>query len=323
MRGGPLCIVVVTTLASSMPAYAQAHPDEAARDELKKGYELKIAGHCEEALPHLQASVRLDPQMKAFANLADCEDSLGKLIDASKHWQQVQQLAASASNTRIEEDAGKHLSKLETRIASLVVRIAVDAPDGTQVTVDDQVVAPNTLVSPILVDPGSHVLVARAAGRDPGTVSIDLAEGQRKEVVVRPAPAAPVAAEPSLRPEERGSPRRVGAEPASAARSPWRTVGLATAGVGVAGLVVGGVFGAIAVSDKGSAECSGTVCPTSTATSKLESAQNAGTISTVLFIAGGVLTGAGAATWFLAPRPVQLAPTVGRNGVGVALIGEW
>jgi hypothetical protein len=313
-------------LALEGSSFAQASSSDQARDELKKGYELKKAGHCDEALVHLQESVRLDPEIKALANLAECEGELGKLVIARTHWRSVQQLAAVGANAAIEADAQKHVADLDARVATVTVHVGVDAPDGTQVMLDDAVLASADLAGPIPLDPGKHVLVARAAGREPGTVSLEVAEGQKKEIVMRPGAAGSdlaAAANPASLSATQAAPEQPAPPSAQESSSPWKTIGLVTAGAGVVGLGVGTVFGLKAMSDKSSAACVGTTCPNAGAASELASAQSAGTTSTIFFVAGGVLAAAGATMWFLAPGGVQVSPAVGLNGAGATLRARW
>jgi tetratricopeptide (TPR) repeat protein len=314
-------------LALEGSSFAQASTSDQAREELKKGYELKKAGHCDEAVVHLQESVRLDPELKALANLAECEGELGKLVIARTHWRSVQQLAAVGSNAAIEADAQKHVADLDARVATVTVHVGVDAPDDTRVTLDDAVLASADLAGPIPLDPGKHVLVARAAGREPGTVSLEVAEGQKKEIVVRPGAAgsalAPAATPASLSATQAAPEQPPPPPSAPESSSPWKTIGLVTAGAGVVGLGVGAVFGLKAMSDKSSAACAGTTCPNAGAASELASAQSAGTTSTIFFVAGGALAAAGATMWFLAPSGVQLSPAVGLNGAGATLRARW
>jgi hypothetical protein len=101
--------------------------------------------------------------------------------------------------------------------------------------------------------------------------------------------------------------------------------------VGVAGLIVGTAFGAIARSDNNDAKKNCLVdsaCnPQGYASST--SAQHAATASTVAFIAGGALVAAGLIVYLTAPSSsqrsarVRLTPMVATTLGGVALQGGW
>lgn len=86
--------------------------------------------------------------------------------------------------------------------------------------------------------------------------------------------------------------------------SGWRTAGLVTGAVGIVGLGVGAVTGLVANGkhqDAKRAGCSGDTCPTVDAQQQEKDAGSMANVSTVGFVAGGVLLAAGAAMFFLAP----------------------
>src|ERR1700678_3422003 len=83
MRLRPIVLALAIPLVATM---ASADDPAAARAQLEAGYSLKGEGKYAEALPHLLEALRLDLQLKTLTNLADCEEHLGKLVDAQKHW---------------------------------------------------------------------------------------------------------------------------------------------------------------------------------------------------------------------------------------------
>jgi hypothetical protein len=97
--------------------------------------------------------------------------------------------------------------------------------------------------------------------------------------------------------------------------------------VGVAGLVVGAVFGVMAANDKSAAQCDATnACKHG----PLSDARNAATLSTVGFVAGGALLAGGIALVLLAPtsrpqaeRALRLQPAVAVQGAGLLLTGSF
>jgi tetratricopeptide (TPR) repeat protein len=103
----------VLTLVATAPA--RAGDPAAALEQLKKGYELKTAGKCEEAIPHFVESHRLDPQAKTLLNLADCEERLGDLVSAQKHARDARQLAQDAGNTELLGIADERVSRSTRR----------------------------------------------------------------------------------------------------------------------------------------------------------------------------------------------------------------
>ncbi|CAN5325793.1 hypothetical protein BH09MYX1_BH09MYX1_41360 [soil metagenome] len=90
-----------------------------------------------------------------------------------------------------------------------------------------------------------------------------------------------------------------------------KIAGLAMAGVGGAGLVLGAVFGGLALGSKpGSDHCTSDLlhCDAS-GISSLDDARTFATVSTVGFIAGGVLLVGGLVLFFAAPKK-EAAPAI-------------
>jgi hypothetical protein len=194
------------------------------------------------------------------------------------------------------------------------------------------------------VDPGPHKFTFTMADGTTADKTVVVAEGEhdkRVAVTLGKAPAsttptaAPVAA-PAAAPAggpAQPAPESGGAGGGSAMsekRSPLKLIGLASAGVGVAGLAVGSVFGIVALSKKSSASSGPLPCNSSGMCQSLESkqswsdAQSAANLSTIFFIAGGVLAAGGVALWALAPTEyVQVSPTVGFESAGLEVKGAW
>jgi hypothetical protein len=102
-----------------------------------------------------------------------------------------------------------------------------------------------------------------------------------------------------------------------------RTIGLVAMGVGGAGLAVGAITGFMALGKHSDLQdkCPNGKCPADVS-SDVDSYHSLGTISTIGFIAGGVLAAGGAVLFFTAPKsaPAQtggfIAPFVGPGSIG-------
>jgi hypothetical protein len=106
-------------------------------------------------------------------------------------------------------------------------------------------------------------------------------------------------------------------------------LGVIVAGVGVAGLAVGSVAGFVAISKNHDvpSQCNGSVC-NAQGISSLDGAKTAATISTVGFVAGGVLVAAGAVLYLTASRAHPstgwvLEPGSEGSVAGLTLRGIW
>jgi hypothetical protein len=95
--------------------------------------------------------------------------------------------------------------------------------------------------------------------------------------------------------------------------------------VGVAGLAVGGIFAGLAASSYGTAqkECPSHTGCSSQAMSDRSSATTLGAVSTVGFIAGGVLLAGGLTLFLTAPKNVTPAVGLQLMPGGLALTGGF
>ncbi|MGO8995645.1 MAG: hypothetical protein ACLQVI_20230 [Polyangiaceae bacterium] len=209
-------------LASGTPSSAQSSGD-IAHEELKKGWELKKEGRCPEAIPHLLEAVRLDPGLTGMANLAQCEEEGGKLVAAHKHWGSVLHWATVVKDAKRAADAQRRLEALHARIPRLVIHLGTSVPTSTVVLIDDNAIPSGQLTSPVLVDPGKHLIMVRAPGHQDRARSIALTEGEQEDILIRPGdirmagdsaespdsatapPAEEVAPSPASRPRAGGS----------------------------------------------------------------------------------------------------------------------
>src|SRR5262245_58517221 len=114
-------------------------------------------------------------------------------------------------------------------------------------------------------------------------------------------------------------------------RSPYRIAGLATIGVGAGAMVLGSVYGFMAKSknDDASKVCNGNVCPDPKGLDLTRDARQAAKISTISFIAGGVLVASGIGLIIWGPKKekrtaaasIQITPQVDQPGLAIS--GNW
>jgi hypothetical protein len=201
----------------------------------------------------------------------------------------------------------------------VLVRVAVDGVRLADV-LDGRALA---------VDPGQHVFTFEVPGQAPTTLRFVLREGEkdrRERVVlagaVEPTPAPPLAGTVAMGPPSgRGQ----------------RLAGIVLGAVGLAGLGVGAVFGALTIHDWSSSqsECrSPTDCPDhAAAMDDRDRAETASTVSTVGFITGGVLLVTGIVAWLTsapggsdsasAAAAVHLVPAAAPGGAGLSVTGSF
>jgi hypothetical protein len=205
---------------------ARAADPSAAREQVKIGYTLAHEGRCDEAVPHLLESLRLDPRAITLINLADCEEKLGRLGLAMGHWVEARTRAESEGARAIEEEATKRALGLDARLPRLTIVLAPAAPPHAVVERDGVVLGPPSLGIALPIDPGWHAITVKSPGRLTATTTVLLAEGEEGRVDIDVgAPIAP----------GRDTP------PPPARKVPWSFPPLAALGIGIgtAGLGVG------------------------------------------------------------------------------------
>ena len=166
-------------------AFADVSDPAAARAQLQRGYDLKQQGKCTEAIPHFVESLRMDRQIKGFLNLADCEETLGRLAAAQMHFAEARDLAGVQGRDDLKSLAQQRLTALEKRMPKLLIRVAADAPPGSIAARDGVELGPVSLNTLLPLDPGRHVVVVRGGGYE-RTYEVTLSEAETKELEVTP-----------------------------------------------------------------------------------------------------------------------------------------
>jgi hypothetical protein len=241
--------------------------------------------------------------------------------------------AAASCPSAIRKVCQQRITNLNGALPTLVF-VAKDAGgndlSAVAVTIDNQPLVDHLDGGAIAVDPGDHIFSFTAAGLPRVEKRIVLYEGEkgrREQITLGATPEISPAIPPFF------------PSPTSSGLGTRRVLGLALGGLGVVGIGVGSVFGALTFSawsstnaacgSGGTTRCS--PAQSSAVNADRSSAETRGTISTVAFIAGGVLV-AGGLTLFLtgghhernaASPAVTVAPTLGPGLAGVALQGAF
>ncbi len=209
--------------------------------------------------------------------------------------------AADDCPTEIRDDCRKLLAEVEGAIPT-IVPVAEDATGSAlldvRLEVDGVTVAQKLEGLPLSFDAGAHK-VAFVRGSERVEMNVVLTAG-RKNVDVR-ARFQDVNVPPTVPAAAVTTDRGPSPPPAEARSSSLRWVGLGAAGLGVVGLGLGTVFGLRASSLQDEAGCPDNRCRDETSAGKLRDAQSAGNLSTVFFVAGGVLAAGGVTLFLLSP----------------------
>jgi len=328
-------VAAALIVASPGRASAQSASNSATAQALfDEGKRLMTVGRYAEACPKLEESQRLDGGSGTLMNLARCYEQVGRVASAWTTYLEAASQAHAAGNSERETAARDFAKALSPKLSRLEIRVPEEARlEGLEIKRDGALVGSAQWGVALPLDPGEHVIVATAPGHAAwqervktgaagSTVSVNVPKlGTQKSAGVAPAAAAaPAVAAPAPAPAA-----------ASSSASTWpaqRTVALVAGGIGLAGVVVGTVFGlqSMAYHDDAAELCGDTTCPTQGGVDKSNDARKAGNWSTVGFIVGGVGLAAGSVLWLTAPAEPhheQARLRLGVGPLGVRLSGSY
>jgi hypothetical protein len=254
---------------------------------------------------------------------ARCHRNLGQLVRARELYLRVgsETLAANAPEPfrAAQRDAKSDLDVLEPRIPRLVIDRS-RAPASWTLELDGAPIASAT--EPVLVDPGSHVLVAKDGTTETFKQNVDAREGERVPVKVEPTPKE------STQPET-PTPRKTDINPAETPDSSPSAVSYVPGAIlltlGVGGLAAGVATRVMAfdkVEDVKS-RCSGNRCLASDR-EEIESADTLQTVSTIAFAAGGAVAATGIILLIVLPmQDEKPAVSIRIDPTGAMLTGSF
>jgi hypothetical protein len=331
-----LCLILSSTLAQAQPSAAQK---ETARGLMAEGRELREQGELQSALSRFTAADSIMGVPTTGFEIAATQAELGKLVEARETLRRVLALPQSPDDPEPFAEARSKARALDQRLQSRIgalhfVVSGVGASETMVVTVDGETVPVAALGMPFRVNPGKHVVLARAGGRE-RRVDVDALESRtvKVELALAPRTTEPqleLAEDPALAVRPPSEPSKTEPEPAAAPRSSLPVVAYVAGGVGAAGIVVGSIAGLLAISHKNAAatDCVDGECPPST-WDDLDSARSLATVSTVGFVVGIVGLAAGASALLLreepkaAKRVVRVTPDLGPRGASLTVSGRF
>jgi hypothetical protein len=244
-------LLLLSSAAMGQPRGNRAATKAAADALFRQGREAFDKGDYAQACPKFAESQTIEPAPGTLLNLAVCEERVGKLVSARKHLGDLlPQLSARDDRLAFARDL---LAKIEKRVSRLSLMLAPGAPSET-VVLDEREGKALPFEVDVELDPGVYDLSIKAPGRPSTRLLITLAEGQREERLIAPAPA-PV--EPD---KSRGGP--LSPRPPEPGSNLGRTLGFVAGGVGVAAFGVAAVTGVVLLNKKSAVDdkCPAKVC---------------------------------------------------------------
>jgi serine/threonine-protein kinase len=324
-------LITVGSLVATSSAWADPSPsDKAASDVLfKDAKKLIDEGRFNEACPKFEESQRLDPTPGTLLNLGDCYKSASPPRNASAWgaYRQAEAMARQRGDAARQDGAALRAQTVEP----LLSKVTIDVPPaaripGLEVKWDGRPVGEGLFGSAFPVDAGEHAIVASAPGHKSWT---------GKGVVGANAATTNVAV--PILPLGAPDPTPGSVAPGVPYWGTQRVLGLGIGVAGLAGIVVGSIFGVKAANKNADSlpHCQPNNIKLCDATGVAlgEDAFGAAAVSTVGFIAGGLGLAGGTILFLTAPsgtskstvgRPrLEAAPIVGFGVGGVSLRGVW
>ena len=297
----------MVTLALALGAAARtAHAQDTSRAQalFDDGRRLMNEGHFGDACPKLAASQKLDPGAGTLMNLATCYEKNGQLASAWATFKEAAAASHASGHPDWEVAARGRADKLEPELARLAVIVPKELQlPGLVVERDGRAIDPAEWATPIPIDGGPHTIRALAPNKKIWTTQVTIGGPRTQASVTVPAleneqpgavgpTADPAPAQPSqdFPPKEGGHTQRI--------------AGLFVGGAGIAALAAGAIFGLKARStyDDALAQCNPSRQCDQRGINLGDDAASQATVSTIAFVASGVLLAGGAVLYLTAPR---------------------
>jgi hypothetical protein len=327
--------VGIAMLAFAPVARAQGG---AAQTQFDYGLAEMEAGRYASGCPALAESYRIDPHPGVLFTLAECENKWGKVASAFTHYEAYLDLFAHMSDEQKSHQRGRDRIAASQRDAlrpvlpQLTIALPASAPAGTTVTRDGDALGAPSLGAALPVDPGEHVIVATTPDGVHHETRVTVERGQRRTVILDlsaiPTPSAtstPTATTTTTATSTTNSTSTPNPTTTSTA-NPLRTWAWIAGGIGLAGLAVGSIAGAVVMGDASTiqSQCRPDLSCSPSGLSAASQSRTFAPISDVGFAVGG----AGLATalvLFLLPGPRPVAPVASAQPHGgfVGLRATW
>jgi hypothetical protein len=339
----PVNRVIVVALAGLIAQAPAALAQNAGAEALfREGRTLIKQGKLEAGCDKLEASEKLESSVGTLLNLGDCREKLGKLAGAWAAFRKAESIAKREGNDKKrQQEAKRRALKLEPDLANITVQVgAKSKSEGLVVKRDGELVDADLYGTAIVVDPGSHTVIAEAPGFKAWKQEVSVGKGGKRWVVVPtlepiPEPPKPVAPPPVAVTPPSPTQTVVVNQPGPTPRTityqeTWSTTRIVAVAVGIAGagaIGTGIYFGnrANELSSQSDAICPTSTCDDPEGLRLNDRARDNALRANVLFVAGGAAVAAATVMWFVGKpdESTVVTPSISDNHVGAALTGRF
>lgn len=320
--------VAVAAISLSRPSLARAQ-SAGAEALFREGRTLIKAGKLDAGCDKLEASEKLESSVGTLLNLGDCREKQGRTATAWAAFRKAEAMAKRAGGDRKRQaEAARRAEKLEGGLATLTIQVGAKSKAvGLVIKRDGEELDPAVWGTAVVVDPGSHTIVAEAPGARPWKSEVSIGKGGKRWVVVptlerEPEPVTPP---PPAAPSVAVTPAPITQRTTVVTHTWGPTRGAATA-LGLAGLGavgVGAYFGQRSQDRESAANmiCPDAICGDAGALQLNNDAQTDARRATILFVAGGAAVLTATVLWLVGKPDAEtiVAPSASPDHVGATV----
>jgi hypothetical protein len=254
-------IAGLSVLGGTAPALAQpavsAVDREAARQNYKEASLRFERGDYAGAVGLFEQAEAIAPIWQTKFKIAQCRDKLGQAAEAVRWYKAFLDSNPPAKLASSVAEAQSRLAVLRSSVSAPPavaktgqIRFAIMPPNapGLTISVDGAPAQPAAVA--LNVPPGHHRVVIQAPGYNPAAAEVDIPSGEVRElrVALTPAAAGRVAVVGPV--AQTAAPARLAPVPGDQSSGRTNVPAYVLMGIGGAGMIVGAVFGGLALKDK-------------------------------------------------------------------------
>jgi hypothetical protein len=304
------CLLCGALCAAALPARAEDRRSARAEALFHQAQALLDSGKVDAACAKFEASEAWENGLGTLLHLGDCYERAGRSASAWHTFLEAEAVAQAKKDADREQVAAERLAALEPKLSRVVFIVPpMSRVPNLSVQLGANTIPASSWGTTIPVDAGTQHISVFAKGHRPWNMDLAVSGTDAREYRVTV---------PMLEPMP---------EPSSNRRTAFRTAGVVTGSVGLAGIGAGAVFSALSKSSDDANTCARGViqCVPTKAT-----ASNYSEASTVSLAVGGALLATGVTLFVLSPSPdneenhaLRVAAHVASNGGRLQLEGAW
>jgi hypothetical protein len=297
--------------AAVSPAFADEVHSARADALFRQAQSLLDAGKVEAACSKFEASEAAENGLGTLLHLGDCYERVGRSASAWHAFLEAEAVAHAKKDVERERVATDRVAALEPKLTRVVFVVPpTSRVPGLTVQLGDNTIPAASWGAIIPVDAGVQHVSASAKGHRPWSLDLNVARGDSREYRINVPTLSPIP------------------EPNTDRRSIFRSAGIVTSGVGVAGIGAGAVFSALSHNADDASTCARGVIQCTPSRSTRAGYSDAAAVS---FAVGGTLLATGITLFVLAPAPdnkeqhapLRVAARVSTGGGRLQLEGAW